>query len=127
MNLTACCVFCTLMCGIIYFTKRLDNTISGILSLVLSVFLFAAALNYFKQPIEYINRIAEGTQYQKYLPYMIKSLLVGLICKGCGEVCSALGENGVGGIIEGAGKLSIVIICLPLLEEIFNTSKGYIS
>ncbi len=126
MNITACCVFCVFACVILHFIKRLDDGIARVLAVVLCVFLFFSVCIYIKQPIDYLKRVAQSTSFGKYLPYMIKSLCIGLICKSCEDICVSLGEAGVGGIIEGAGKLAIIITCLPLLEEIISTSSGYI-
>lgn len=126
MNITACCAFCAFACVVLYFVKRLDEGIARVLTVVLCVFLFFEVCTYIKQPLDYLRQTAQSTSFGKYLPYMVKSLCIGLICKSCEDICVSLGEAGVGGVIEGAGKLAIVITCLPLLEEIISTSSGYI-
>ena len=40
-----------------------------------------------------------------------------LTCTAC-DICKAAGENAVGGYIELAGRIEIILLCIPLFREL---------
>ncbi len=51
---------------------------------------------------------------------MLKALGIGLTVKIASDICTGCGEGGVAGGIETAGKIEIILICLPTVKELFS-------
>lgn len=62
-----------------------------------------------------------------YAVILLKTLGICFLAQFAADACRDAGENALGSKIELAGKISIVILSLPLFEEIASTAVGLIS
>ncbi len=76
--------------------------------------------------VEFISGIAEGTQINTYLSVMLKALGVAFLTHICASVCRDCGEQTIAGYAELAGKIEMLIIAIPLIEEIIGIAEGLI-
>lgn len=60
----------------------------------------------------------------EYQALMLKALGVGLLTEACAGLCRELGEAGIAGKVEFAGKLLLVVMCFPLIYDVLNISRG---
>ena len=61
--------------------------------------------------------IAEGTEV------LCKALGIAILTQCCSNICNECGENSAATGVELAGKLEILLLCLPLLENLLNVAK----
>lgn len=59
---------------------------------------------------------------EKYIGYILRALGVTYITWTSSEICKSVGEYGIAGYVETAGKFEIVVLCLPLLEEFLGVA-----
>lgn len=94
---------------------RKEYTIAVILSMCVLCFLFI------------LPKIGESVQFVRELSmYMDKShtdvilrvLGITYLTETSSEICKSAGESAVGGYIELAGRVEIMLLCLPLLREL---------
>lgn len=76
--------------------------------------------------IEFITDISEGTQINTYLSVMLKALGVAYLTHICASVCKDCGEETVAGYAELAGKIEMLIIALPLIEELITIAEDLV-
>jgi len=59
-----------------------------------------------------------------YLQLIIKCILTATVTQlGC-DICKDSGEQSISFLIESAGKIAILVICLPLVESLFSFTVG---
>lgn len=58
-----------------------------------------------------------------YFELMLKALAISLCCRVSADVCRDCGENSLASRVELAGKASIVIISIPVIEQLFGIAK----
>ncbi len=55
-----------------------------------------------------------------YADVMLRGLGIALLCKICCDVCKDAGEGALAGGVEMAGKAVILLLCVPMLEELLG-------
>lgn len=58
---------------------------------------------------------------------LLKALGIALFTQCCSDICRECGEGGAASTVELTGKLEILLLCLPLLEEILATARELLS
>lgn len=58
---------------------------------------------------------------------VIKALGISFLTGICAEVCRGAGENGLASGVENVGKTEILLLALPMLEEVLATAKEMLS
>jgi stage III sporulation protein AD len=66
----------------------------------------------------------QNPEIEAFLPILIKTLSVALITEFASSVCRDSGESALQTVVELSGKLSILIICLPVFEALYTLTTG---
>ena len=77
---------------------------------------FGTVINPLYTLLEYIEKAGID---RKYFTVALKSVALGIITQFAGDTCRDFGCNSIAAKAELAGKISIFLICLPLLDELF--------
>ena len=71
-----------------------------------------------------MSKLGAGVEY---IEIMLKALGVALVAHVCAGICRDCGEAGIAGGVELAGKIEILLLCLPLIERILGYASEIIS
>jgi len=82
--------------------------------------LLSPLLSRYGEATREIVTLLEGTGFDAYGTLMLKALGVGMTVKIAGDLCRGMGEETLAGGLELAGKLEILILCLPLMRELLT-------
>jgi stage III sporulation protein AD len=77
--------------------------------------------------VNYLKDLAEKTEISGYTAPLFKALAVALLTHLCAELCRESGEGGVADGVELAGQLEILLLCLPLINEILEVAGRLLS
>lgn len=58
-----------------------------------------------------------------YATPLLRAAGVALICELAAGFCRDLGENGVAAGVQTFGKLEILVLCLPLVDDVLDIAK----
>ena len=87
--------------------------------------LFAGVILSLASPlVSYLKQLTEETGIAAYAAFLLKALGIAILTQVCADICRDAGESGIGGGLELAGKVEILLLCLPLMGELFSTAKG---
>ncbi len=90
--------------------------------------LFVSLLLSLASPLfTYLRRLMETTAAKPYAEILLRALGVAVLTEVAGGICRECKEGTVGGFVEMAGRLEILILCLPLMEEILESVRGLLS
>ena len=62
----------------------------------------------------------------EYILLLIKVLLISVVCSIASEICADSGNKAIAFCVDLAGRVSIVLLAVPLLKAIFQISKELI-
>ena len=68
--------------------------------------------------VDGISGIDIGGSMGRYTEIMLKGLGISVLCRICSDVCRDCGENTVAAAVESAGRLTMVVLPLPLASEL---------
>jgi len=70
--------------------------------------------------INYIQELTNLSDLSEYFVVILKALGISFIVQIAADICRDFGENSLAGKVEFAGKASILIIVLPILQSVIN-------
>ena len=70
--------------------------------------------------VEYLKGMGTSLVLNEYLTVMLKALGVCVICRICADICRDCGEHTASGAVESAAKLVLVLMSLPILQELIE-------
>ena len=90
--------------------------------------LFAGVILSMASPlVAYLKQLTAATGLSSYAGFLLKALGIAVLAQVATDICRDAGESGIGSGIELAGKVEILILCLPLVNELFTTVKSLLS
>jgi len=87
---------------------------------VLCAFLIVSALS---PVLQELSALGDSVGAQDYVTVLLRALGIALLTHICAGVCRDLGEGSIGVWVEMAGKVEILLLCLPLLREILKAAS----
>ena len=72
---------------------------------------------------QYLQSLCEQIGAELYARVLIKALGIAVLTECCASVCRECGENGAAGGVELTGKINILLLCVPLIQEILSTAS----
>ena len=73
--------------------------------------------------ISYVEGLIQSTSAAGYAPILFKALGIAILTQRCSEICRECGEGGIATGVELVGKLEILLLCLPLINEILTLAR----
>ena len=89
-----------------------------------AVIVLIAALGMLAPQIEYIGGLWYAEELKGYAAPMVKSLGIALIAQTAADICRDMGESAAASKVEFAGKVEIMLLCLPLINELLEFARG---
>ena len=93
------------------------------IAILLAAIIFAMATPL----VSYLQSLTALSGVSGYAGVLIKALGIAVLTQCCAELCRESGESGAAGGVELAGKVEILLLCLPLINEILATAKELLS
>ena len=92
-----------------------------------SLLIFGAAFARFSGAVETVSEIMKESGVSDYGWVMLKALWVGIVVNTVGSICRDMGESTVSSGVELAGKIEILLICLPIITDTLSLIKELLS
>ena len=70
-----------------------------------------------------ITNLGKGAGVSQYIETILKGLGIVILTQICSDVCRDSGEGTLAGHIETVGKLELLLLSIPLIEEILATAE----
>lgn len=103
--------------------KQWKSDFLPLLRLALTVVFAGAILSISVPLISYLREMTSLTGLSAYAALLLKALGIAILTQCTSDICRDAGESGVANGVELAGKAEILLLCLPLLGEIFASVK----
>ena len=101
--------------------KRWGGDLSLLLRLVAGVAMGAVTVSAVSPILSFLTRIADGSAMEPYLGVLLRVLCASVVTNLSAVICRDLGEASLAGYVELGGKIEILLLSLPLMEEIIET------
>lgn len=117
-------IMCALICVLIK-NYRAEFTIPSKLGSI--VLIFGIVFTLLSPVAEYIKDIMGNTLSSEYSAIIMKALGIGYLTQISSELCRESGEGAIATGIETVGKIELIILSFPLINNIFKISEELLS
>lgn len=127
MDVFIICVSAVVAAVFALLLKKYNPEIAMLTTLITGIIIFTAVLSALSPAIELLNRFSSlAPGVGDNVSILLKSIGICYICQFSADSCRDSGQSALAGKIELAGKVAVVLLCLPLLEEIVNLAMSII-
>lgn len=77
--------------------------------------------------VRWIRENLVGGNAERYTDILLGALGIALMTGICADICRDCREPSIAGYVEMAGRLEILLLCLPLIAEILETVSGLLA
>ena len=93
----------------------------------LSLMLTAGAISCAAPLIAFLSELIKNDVIASYAALLLKALGIAVLTQCCAELCRECGESAAGSGIELIGKIEILLLSLPLVNEILEGARTLLS
>ena len=127
MSLTQICALGILAAALTYVLRSCGAKGAAMVPLTGGLALLFYALSRYAAPIAALRELAEGAGLGEPFSAVLRMLAVGCLCRLSGDLCRDMGEATLGALIELCGRIEILLLCLPLAEELIRLATEVLS
>ena len=117
-------VFCTVV-GVII--KHLRPEFSPFVRIAGGVVVSALAISIILPIITFLRSLFEGSDLGEYGGTVIKALGIAILTQICADICRDSGEGSAASWVELIGRLEILLLCIPMIEDILVSVREVMS
>ena len=108
------------LCSIV---KQWKSDLLPLLRIALTLVLGALILSRATPILSFLRVLTSEGTYAAYTTTLFQALGIAILSQICADVCRESGESGLAGSVELTGKVEILLLCLPLMEELLSTAR----
>ena len=124
LKIVAIAIVCALLCAVLKQYKPEYAIVVQLAASVLILLLVASAMG---DLINAIRELIDGSGIDTgYLTLLLKALGVAILTQLAADACRDSGETALSNKVELAGKVTILLLCLPLVKAMIQLSAGLI-
>lgn len=124
IKIVAIAIVCALLCAVLKQYKPEYAIVVQLAASVLILLLVASAMG---DLINAIRELIDGSGIDTgYLTLLLKALGVAILTQLAADACRDSGETALSNKVELAGKVTILLLCLPLIKAMIQLSAGLI-
>ena len=105
------------------FLKQLRSELLPAVRIGGTVLILSMLLSPLSEVMQELLGSVGGGSVEPYAGVMIRALGISLLCRITCDVCRDAGENAIGSGVELAGKLTILLLCVPLIRELLSYAE----
>ncbi len=124
VKIVAIAIVCALLCTVL---KQYKPEYAIVVQLAASVFILLLVVSAMGDLINAVRELVNGSGIDtEYLTLLLKALGVAVLTQLAADACRDSGETALSNKVELAGKVTILMLCLPLVKAMIQLSAGLI-
>lgn len=118
----ACAIALICICAAAFLKQMKSDLLPSVRITAITVLTFFAILS--AEPlISYLRTLAQAPMLSEHTEMLFKAVGLAILAQCCAELCRECGENGIASSVETVGKIQLLLLSLPLLEEVFGIAS----
>ena len=124
VKIVAIAIVCALLCAVL---KQYKPEFAIVVQLAASVFILLLIASAMGDLISAVKDLINGSGINtEYLTLLLKALGVSVLTQLAADACRDSGETALSNKVELAGKVTILLLCLPLVKAMIQLLAGLI-
>ena len=104
--------------------RKWGSDFATLLKVTAGALVASAALGGIMPIVEYMRSLGEASLPWETVEGLLRILAVATVTHICATICRDCGESTLGGYLELGGKVEIIALTLPMIEEIVEVATG---
>lgn len=127
MDITAICALSVITAIISLSIKKYNSEISIIVAISGCIIILIAIVSFSSGVFESISKLMEQANINsKYITILLKAIGICFLTEFSCDCCKDAGQNALANNVSIVGKLMVLVLALPLFEDILDTSINLI-
>ena len=98
-----------------------------VLRMAITLFFALLLLSMISPLVLYLKQIMNHSAAGEYTEIVLKGLGIALLTQCCSNICRECGENGIAGGVEMIGKIELLLLAIPLIEDVLELAEKLLS
>lgn len=98
-----------------------------LLRVALSMMLFMGAISMASPLVAFLSELIKNDALASYAGLLLKALGIAVMTQCCAELCRECGESAAANGMELIGKIELLLLSLPLVNEILSGAESLLS
>ena len=107
--------------------RKWNADLLPLLRVALVVILVGAVLSWAAPLVAYLKDLTGISTLSEYAGFLFKALGIAWLTQCCADICREGGESGAANGVELAGKVELLLLSLPLINDILNVTQELLS
>lgn len=108
--------------------KGYNSEFSVYLSLMACIFILFYAFDKLSSIIDFIKQLQSSLNIDtSYIKILLKLIGISYVCEFSSSLCRDAGYNAIAGQIDMVGKLSILVVSMPIIVSLLNIINKFLS
>ncbi|HAN21094.1 MAG: hypothetical protein A2Y15_04965 [Clostridiales bacterium GWF2_36_10] len=123
MDILTVCAFSLVSLCVVVLVRQLRQELVPLTVAAIGILMLGYLLVSLSPVLAFITDTAKQSGLGGYFSVLVKALAIALACQVCAEICRDCGENSLASKVELAGKIGIIILSLPILQQLLLMAK----
>lgn len=123
MSAIQLCMLSVLGIAVLLILKEWKADLLPLVRIALVLVFGFAILKLASPAILYIKSISQSDGLTQYSALLFKALGIATLTHICAQMCRESGESGIASGVELVGKTEILLLCIPLIEELLTLAQ----
>ena len=100
--------------------RRVNPSFDAPMRLASSVVLLGVVIGAARPLFSYLSGLVAGSELDRWQGMLFSAMGIAFLSHVSAELCRDCGEGSIGGYCELIGKVEILLLCLPLINELLS-------
>lgn len=123
MTVVKVCMLAVLGIAVTAIIKQWKSDFLPLLRIGITVILGAVLLSAAAPILTFLRVLSEENGHAASAAVLFKALGIAVLTQICADICRESGEGALASGVELTGKVEILLLCLPLMEELLEAAK----
>ncbi len=125
ISIAAVAIICTVISVVL---KQYKPEYALLVSVACIIIIFINLLSQISPILTQIIEYTTAVNIQgEYIQILIKALGISYLAEIAGDICKDMGQNAIATKVQLAGKFAILILCIPLFENLIGIARELIN
>lgn len=118
MDIVKICGIAICSLTIITFLKLQKSGVADVITYTVCLFLIGIGISYLIPIVSYFKELLSNNTLASYMQIMLKALGIAFAAQMASDLCKDAGHAAIAANVEWIGKAEIMIVSLPLIQEL---------
>lgn len=127
MSIIKYCGSALLVCAIVTILSEFKSSLAKVTATCAGIAMLATAAVHVYPSFEELTSLACDTALGSYSSILMKAIGVAVAVEVSADICKDAGEASLANKLESVGKAELLLLALPLVNELAQTARGFVS